>query len=609
MSYMDDVFSIDIVPGDSLSLTQDSYPPSYVDGYKIVSYIVIPEETAITSIPVDDSVNVFIESLSVGSSGDWPTGEDILPYTGENPPIGAAPGTVIKVSIIATNNIDVASIVALVLPETLPGQKIYLSPNITTPLKINEQFSLGDYDEVWKDEGVNTEGYGSETFDAGDLDILWSDVPYAFKQKYPFYDTFGGKDSFGEDGYIENLSIYIGAMGEIDQGMAEQFPEGDSREGVYIPDVVYFGVHIQGKTESQSIYVIIAHTTLPIGFVSGDVFSGPAKNVKMILAPTEASLLSLEQHNDFLGGGAVSVYLSGPAGIGEDGDFDPIVFSETPASAPDTLYLGNYYNNKIIKTDRDTFLVIEEFDTEGRVTGIEVDDEHLYYSVFLGGKIVKLLQSDLSFVSEIGTEGSGNDNFFRPHGIAVDEMYLYIADRSNHRIVKRLKSDLSFVSKIGTEGSGNDNFYNPTSIAVDETYLYITDVSNYRIVKRLKSDLSYVAQLSIFNDDPGDSFRPPNNITVDETFVYITDNCLESRVVKLLKTNLGYVGQSGTVGSGDNNLLNPTGITVDETYLYIADTSNHRIIKRLKSDLSYVGQHAMPGSGVICLASMSPIFF
>ena len=83
-------------------------------------------------------------------------------------------------------------------------------------------------------------------------------------------------------------------------------------------------------------------------------------------------------------------------------------------------------------------------------------------------RIVKRLASDLSFVSKIGTLGSGDDQFDHPYGIAVSGDYVYVADTWNHRIVKRLASDLTFVSKIGTEGSGDDQFEYPVGIAVSE---------------------------------------------------------------------------------------------------------------------------------------------
>ena len=64
------------------------------------------------------------------------------------------------------------------------------------------------------------------------------------------------------------------------------------------------------------------------------------------------------------------------------------------------------------------------------------------------------------------------------------DTYVYVADSSNYRIVKRLKSDLSYVSKIGTYGSGDDQFNNPSGVAVDENYVYVanTDLSRISLI-------------------------------------------------------------------------------------------------------------------------------
>jgi PKD repeat protein len=96
----------------------------------------------------------------------------------------------------------------------------------------------------------------------------------------------------------------------------------------------------------------------------------------------------------------------------------------------------------------------------------------------------------LSYVSKIGSSGSGDNQFNNPRGITTDGTYLYVADSSNHRIVKRLCTDLSYVSKIGSSGSGDDQFNNPRGITTDGTYLYVADSYNHRIVKR-NDDLSY----------------------------------------------------------------------------------------------------------------------
>ena len=221
-------------------------------------------------------------------------------------------------------------------------------------------------------------------------------------------------------------------------------------------------------------------------------------------------------------------------------------------------------------------------------SGITSDGTYIYVADYNNHRIVKRLASNLSYVSKIGTNGSGNDQFSSPRGITTDGTYLYVADSGNHRIVKRLASDLSYVSEIGTSGSGNDQFNYPFGITSDGTYIYVADYNNHRIVKRLASNLSYVSKIGT-NGWGNDKFGSPNGITTDGTYIYVADSN-NNRIVKRLASHLSYVSKIGSGGSDNDQFSNPQGITSDGTYIYVADTSNHRIVKRLASDLSYVSK-------------------
>jgi len=160
-----------------------------------------------------------------------------------------------------------------------------------------------------------------------DLNIFWDDVPYAYKQKFPAEGVF--------DGGLRNIVLCLGASGDISSDMVLPFDPEGLRAGEYVPDVVFFGIHIEGKTAGQSIYIILAHTELPGSFVSGTVFSGPTTNTKMILYNIENSeMVPLIGEEAFLGGGASNVYMVGPSGFKADGDFDPTIFSNTPPAVP-----------------------------------------------------------------------------------------------------------------------------------------------------------------------------------------------------------------------------------------------------------------------------------
>jgi len=222
--------------------------------------------------------------------------------------------------------------------------------------------------------------------------------------------------------------------------------------------------------------------------------------------------------------------------------------------------------------------------------GITTDGTYLYVLDFWNRRLVKR-NLDLSYVSEIGSLGTGNDNFNGPSGITTDGTYLYILDANNHRLVKR-NLDLSYVSEIGSSGTGNDNFSTPRSITTDGTYLYVLDSSNHRLVKR-NLDLSYVSEIGS-SGTGNNQFYLPYGITTDGIYLYI----LDSGNHRLVKRNLdlSYVSEVGSEGSDDNNFIAPRGITTDGTYLYILDSNNYRLVKR-NLDLSYVSEIGSLGTG------------
>src|SRR3989339_511702 len=277
-----------------------------------------------------------------------------------------------------------------------------------------------------------------------------------------------------------------------------------------------------------------------------------------------------------------------PSGVATDGTY---------------IYVVDTGNTRIVKRLASDLSYVAQIGSSGSgddqfsvPNGIATDGTYIYIADTFNNRIVKRLASDLSYVSKIGSFGSGNDQFSSPNGIATDGTYVYVADSSNHRIVKRLATDaLTYVSKIGSSGSGNDQFYSPYGIATDGTYIYVADTSNNRIVKRLASDLSYVSQIGTLGTG-NDQFSSPSGIATDGTNVYVADTG-NNRIVKRLASNLSYVSQIGSLGTGNDQFNAPNGIAVYGTNIYVADTYNYRIVKRLASDLSYVSKIGSLGTG------------
>jgi len=253
-------------------------------------------------------------------------------------------------------------------------------------------------------------------------------------------------------------------------------------------------------------------------------------------------------------------------------------------------------------------------------------------------RIKRHLSSDaMTFVSKIGSLGSGDDQFYAPWGICTDGWYVYVLDSSNHRVVKRLLSDLSYVAKIGSLGTGDDQFNVPRGFCTDGTHLYIADGGNNRIVKRLCSDLSFVAKT-----DGSEGLNGPRSICTDGNYLYLfryagatwlrfkflcstlglvqrelTDGqdvhtwygmcyaggyiyaCTTSSIHKYT-SGLAYVSEWGAAGTGDGQFTSAEGIATDGTYLWITDVGGVGGSQRIQKFLlngTFVAKYGTYGSG------------
>jgi len=190
-----------------------------------------------------------------------------------------------------------------------------------------------------------------------------------------------------------------------------------------------------------------------------------------------------------------------------------------------------------------------------------------------------------TYITKIGSSGSGDDQFETPMGVTILGSYLYVVDRVNHRVVKRALTDLSYSAQFSFSGQANNSY----TITNDGTYYYIgSQFGPTNIQKRNLSDGVIVVQLGDFGLG-NDLFNVPMPCTTDGTNLYMCDQG-NHRIIKRLLSNLSYVTEIGTLGDGDDQFYFPTGMCNDGTHLYIADRGNGRIKKHLMSDLSYVSK-------------------
>lgn len=260
----------------------------------------------------------------------------------------------------------------------------------------------------------------------------------------------------------------------------------------------------------------------------------------------------------------------------------------------DFIYVADTYNHRVVKRALPDLAYDSEVGSVGSGNdqfqypiGMTVVGGNIYVADSFNNRIVVRAEVDLSFVSALDTF-NGSDTFSHPEGVDNDGTYLIVSDTSNCRIIRFLLADLSYVDEVGSFGSGDDQFNSPKLMTNDGTYLYVADHLNNRVVKRLLSDLSYVGQVAAVAYALG--------VANDGTHLYVT-KWNAGVVQKFLLSDLSFVAEAGSYGTGNENLKGPAGIATDSTNLYIADSENNRIVTRLASDLSLVSVFGSSGSG------------
>ena len=161
-------------------------------------------------------------------------------------------------------------------------------------------------------------------------------------------------------------------------------------------------------------------------------------------------------------------------------------------------------------------------------------------------------------------------------GVAADvQGNFYVVDTDNNRIQK-FNAAGNFVTQWGSEGSENGQFYEPWSVAVDGSgNVYVADTSNHRIQKFDTAGV-YQTQWGSKGTENG-QFSSPQGVAVDGQNVYVADT-YNHRIQKFDTAGV-YQTQWGSKGTENGQFEWPQGVAADGQNVYVADTSNHRIQK------------------------------
>ena len=137
---------------------------------------------------------------------------------------------------------------------------------------------------------------------------------------------------------------------------------------------------------------------------------------------------------------------------------------------------------------------------------------------------VQVLNSDLTFSSIFGKEGSGKGQFIHPWGIACDSTgKVYVADTNNHRI-QVFTAEGKFVRMFGRRGQGRGELDSPCYVAVDTSgVVYVSELGNGRIYV-FTSEGQFVTSFGRKGEGP-EEFNCPHGLAVDNNgVVYVCDS-------------------------------------------------------------------------------------
>ena len=205
--------------------------------------------------------------------------------------------------------------------------------------------------------------------------------------------------------------------------------------------------------------------------------------------------------------------------------------------------------------------------------GVAIDGEGNILVCDYGNHRIQQFSPTGEHLKTVGTEGKGPLQFICPGGIAVHPhtYKVYVADTYNYRI-QVLNSDLTYSSSFGCEGSNNGEFNDPYDISTDSTgNVYVVDRSNHRI-QVFSSDGRYLRQFGRRGKGEGE-LNLPTSIAIDShNVVYVTE--YGSHCVSIFTTDGEFIKAFGIKGSGPVQFNRPYGIGLDKNgTVYVCDTA------------------------------------
>ena len=209
--------------------------------------------------------------------------------------------------------------------------------------------------------------------------------------------------------------------------------------------------------------------------------------------------------------------------------------------------------------------------------GVAVDGEGNILVADNNNHCIQKFTAEGQFLSAVGTCGSGPLQFCYPTDIAFNTFNnkVYVAGNLNLH-VQVLNSDLTFSSTFGKEGSGKGQFNDPHSIACDSTgKVYVADSYNHRI-QVFTAEGKFLRMFGRCGQGRGE-LDSPYCVAVDTSgMVYVSED--GNHRVSVFTSEGQFVTSFGREGEGQGEFKDPRGLAVDNNgVVYVCDYGNDRI--------------------------------
>lgn len=200
-----------------------------------------------------------------------------------------------------------------------------------------------------------------------------------------------------------------------------------------------------------------------------------------------------------------------------------------------------------------------------------------------------------TYVTSVGSAGSGNGQFKRPAGVASDAQgNIWVVDMENGRLQK-FDREGKYITKFGKEGKGKCELLWPKSVAVDSKGdIWVDDAGNYRITEFNEAGECFTqfgehgSKEGQFFDAESIAIDAKDNIWVADTYNHRLQEF--SSAGKLLKVVQPARGKSGF-------MENPSSITIDPAgNIWIVDWLGNRVIE-FNEEGSYLSEFEFKGEG------------